>query len=83
MSSCKSCGTRITWLETAGGGRLPVDDDPVPNGNVVAVGRMAKVFNNPEAAGAAYPDEPRYVSHFVTCPQAGRWRNSRREEGPS
>lgn len=83
MSTCKSCGARITWLKTARGSRIPVDEDPVPTGNVVVVGWMAKVFKNPETAEAAYPDEPRYVSHFVTCPQAGRWRGDRGTGGPA
>ncbi|MBN1628154.1 MAG: hypothetical protein JW990_00170 [Thermoleophilia bacterium] len=79
MSACRSCGARITWLETAGGGRMPVDEDPTPEGNVVVVGKMAKVCKNAAAAEALYPGQPRYLSHFVTCPQAGAWRNHRKE----
>lgn len=79
MSACKSCRALITWLETAGGGRIPVDEDPVPEGNIVVVGKMAKVFRNAQAAAEACPDEPRYLSHFVSCPQAGAWRKDRRE----
>ena len=33
MSTCRSCQARITWLETAAGKRIPVDEDPVPAGN--------------------------------------------------
>ena len=77
MSICRSCGARITWLETAGGNRIPVDEDPVPNGNIVVVGRMAKVCKNAAAAETLYPGEPRYVSHFATCPQAGQWRKKK------
>ena len=83
MAICKSCGARITWLETAGGKRIPIDEDPVENGNIVTdvvEGRLvASVFRTPELAAGFAPDEPRYVSHFVTCPQAGAWRKTRKE----
>ncbi len=74
MSTCRSCGQRITWLETAGGKAMPVDDDPCEEGNIVVVGGMAKVLKNAQAAAELYSEEPRYVSHFVTCPQAKNWR---------
>lgn len=69
MSTCRSCGARITWLETAGGKKIPVDEDPVPDGNIIVVGKMAHVLGKGQET-----TEPRYVSHFVTCPQAGEWR---------
>jgi hypothetical protein len=78
MPSCRSCGKRITWLKTAGGKAIPVDEDPTENGNIVIdVERcqlVARVFKDAEAAKAAGAEEPRYISHFVTCPDAPEWR---------
>jgi hypothetical protein len=82
MSTCRSCGARVTWLETAGGKKLIVDEDPAENGNIIAVGGMAHVCRNAEAAKAALKettgseDGPRYISHFATCPDAGNWRRT-------
>lgn len=73
MSTCRSCGARITWLETAGGKKIPVDEDPVPDGNIVIVGTMAHFLGKHDVSELAL-EGPRYVSHFVTCPQAGEWR---------
>jgi hypothetical protein len=73
VSTCRSCQARITWLETAGGKKLPVDEDPTPEGNIVVVGTIAHVLGKMEMAKLA-TGTPRYVSHFATCPQAGEWR---------
>lgn len=78
MSTCRSCHQRITWLRTPGGKAIPVDEDPSDEGNIlIDVERcqlVAKVFKNADAAREFAPEEPRYLSHFVTCPQAGEWR---------
>jgi hypothetical protein len=75
MSTCRSCGARITWLETAGGKKLIVDEDPAENGNIIAVGGMAHVFKNAEKARELHPGEPLYISHFATCVDAAEWRS--------
>ena len=69
MSACRSCGARITWLETAAGKPIPVNEDPDPAGNIVAIGKMAHMLKKGEET-----DQPRYLSHFVTCPQGNEWR---------
>lgn len=78
MPTCRSCHQRITWLKTPGGKAIPVDEDPTDDGNIVIdVERcqlVARVYKDAEAARDAGAEEPRYVSHFVTCPQAGEWR---------
>lgn len=73
MSTCRSCGARITWLETDGGKKIPVDEDPVPYGNIVVIGGMAHVIGTRDVSELAFV-EPRYRSHFATCPQAKEWR---------
>jgi hypothetical protein len=44
---------------------MPVDPEPVAEGNVVLVDGLAVVGGE---------GEPRYTSHFATCPDAKRWR---------
>lgn len=75
MARCKSCGARITWLETAGGKKIPVDEDPDPGGNIVVIsGTIARVYRDAKTAQEGWPGKPRYLSHFATCPQAASWR---------
>lgn len=65
----------MTWLVTAAGKRIPVDEDPISNGNIVVDhGLLCSVFRDAATAEQLCPGEPRYVSHFATCPQAKKWR---------
>lgn len=79
MATCRFCGARITWFQTLTGRRIPVDEDPVENGNIVVVARVEKflcrVFKNSQTAQAIMPGEPRYVSHLTTCREAEKWRH--------
>ena len=56
---------------------MPVDAAPRHDGNVILLDRGLAV---PVAVyvdlitSMEHPDADRYVSHFVTCPQAGEWR---------
>jgi hypothetical protein len=71
MSTCRSCGEPVRWVEIRKSGKkMPLDVDPVSNGNVVieADGRAAVL-----PALANYQGE-KYVTHFDTCPEAKRWR---------
>jgi hypothetical protein len=55
------------------GSRIPLDPEPVPDGNVVlTLHGEAHVLRAGEA-----PTGDRYVSHFTTCPDADRWRRRR------
>lgn len=84
QGECRSCGAPVIWAVTHKGKRMPVDADPVENGNI-------KLRYVGEIIIAAYPgkehpglfDDPSfaekcYVSHFATCEQAKNWR---REDG--
>lgn len=49
---------------------MPLDAEPVSGGNVfVGEDGLAHVLKKGEA-----PVGRRYVSHFVTCPHAKKWR---------
>jgi hypothetical protein len=71
MVTCSTCGAKIVWVETERGKSMPLDVGKVLGGNVEVdgglVGGIARVVK-PE------PDVLRYVSHFVTCPQAAKHR---------
>lgn len=70
MSECSSCGAPIRWAMTANGKPMPLDFEPVSNGNVVVRHGRAII------AGMTIlePNELRYVSHFATCPNAASHR---------
>lgn len=73
-AACRSCGAPIVWVVSAKTGKsLPLDAVPVETGNVSI-----------DDAGRAHVGKPklpletddRYMSHFVTCPEAGEWRRA-------
>jgi len=73
MSTCRSCGAPILWATTEWGKSIPLDPEPYqgdsPSGLFVLRGRVAMAVP-PDA----FPEEPHYVTHFATCPDAGDWR---------
>jgi hypothetical protein len=77
-STCKGCGDRIKWVSTTQGRAMPLDPDPVPNGNVVIVrdgggGLLAEYLRRTDTPA---PGTPRYQSHFSSCPERARFRRS-------
>jgi len=77
MSTCKSCGAEIVWCIGSKGGRMPVDANPNPGGNLTIVEDHANPTLPPRAMPVP-PDAgvgtPRYKSHFATCPSADQHR---------
>jgi hypothetical protein len=71
MSNCRSCGEPVRWVEIRKSGKkMPLDMDPVSNGNVVIeADGLAAVL----PALSQYQGD-KYVTHFDTCPQAKGWR---------
>jgi hypothetical protein len=75
MPECSSCGAPIRWAKTIKGVGIPLDPEPSPRGNVVISEEgAALVYNSPGAVAARYEGEPRYLSHFATCPNADQHR---------
>ena len=71
MTKCKSCGAPIFWAKTIKGMPMPIDGEPSPRGNIVISEEgVALVYRDPSAVAPRYADEPRYLSHFATCPNA-------------
>lgn len=84
-TTCRSCGAEIWWAHTTAGRLIPVDSEPVDDGNVVATGRQTQqstvsnaIVTRPEVKveePGLFPDDRlRYVAHFATCPNADEWR---------
>lgn len=76
--NCWSCHKPITWGITAAGKPIPLDPDPVPDGNL-AISSVHPVKTRVLLDGEE-PDvtEWRGISHFVTCPHANQHRKARR-----
>jgi hypothetical protein len=73
MAECRSCKAEITWARTRAGKAIPIDPDPRSDGNVVIEADGAAVYLG---ADSTYTGE-RFVSHWVTCPDAESWRKKR------
>lgn len=67
--TCRSCDAAIFWAVTERGRRIPIDVEPVANGNITL-----SDFSDGLRATYLRKDETtrhdRYVSHFATCPDA-------------
>lgn len=80
---CRSCDAPVRWaVSRTTGKRLPLDPAPTPNGNLGIVEAYQQdgqpmstpvVAVNPTRALTNY----RYLSHFVTCPNADDHRSKR------
>lgn len=59
----------MLWKQTEAGTFMPIDPTPTPKGNLVVSGRdrVRVVVHGP-------PSMPRYISHFVSCPNAASHR---------
>jgi hypothetical protein len=77
MNKCRSCGANVLWAKTDLGKSMPVDPEPVPDGNV-------ELYRTPKGLqvvvhGKEFTPDPRatvHKSHFATCPNAQRHRRA-------
>ena len=78
MSRCRSCGAAIRWATTVNGKRIPLYEQPVPDGNLVlsdpTPGSYAPTALHVDPDALLLDDPPRFVSHFATCPHADQHR---------
>ena len=75
LSSCRSCGAAIRWVETVAGKAMPVDECPTVDGNVV-IDRHGKARVLKKWAKDQVPEAvPRYMPHFATCRRPAPPRN--------
>lgn len=77
-AKCRSCGAPVLWAQwEQSGKRMPVDFHHVPDGSLVLTLRggaygtllVEKYYHPKHGTG-----RNRYVSHFVTCPNATQHR---------
>lgn len=83
---CKACGAPIFFGLTSAGKLIPIDVEPVADGNVI-LGPMVQHPVTREGlrqaivlsrADTPLDDPERFVSHFVSCPNADSFRRGRR-----
>lgn len=86
---CRSCKKPILWALTENGRRIPIDPEPVENGNILLQHRPANiplaVYQTKEMLAALHEhgglqQYRLYLSHFVSCPQAKGWRKPQKHE---
>jgi len=73
LADCVACGATTVLVPTAASGgrrRLPVDPEPCAEGAFVL--RDGRLWSS--RPGAHGSDEPRYDSHFASCPFTARFR---------
>ena len=75
---CRSCGAEILWaVNDHSGAGIPVDAEPVANGNITLDASGPKVLAHVLKRGEeAAEGTPRYQSHFSSCKDAAGWRRS-------
>ena len=76
LTRCRTCGAAIFFVWTPGNKLLPVDADPVADGNVVVEGDGGEVLG-PLTLAALPVGTLRYRSHFATCPYADEHRRGK------
>ncbi|HSS11799.1 MAG TPA: hypothetical protein VLL25_18065 [Acidimicrobiales bacterium] len=77
MAKCRSCRARIVWAVTENGKRIPLDEQTTSEGNLERTGQLddGTPIVRFLALHEAIPTHPdRYVSHFASCPDSGKWR---------
>ena len=62
IAHCRACGADMVYLRTKNGARMPVNVMPTDAS-----------FRGPNAGELVYIHRE-YQSHFITCPEAGRFR---------
>lgn len=73
MNNCRSCGAPIFWARTTTRKNIPIDADPVDNGNV----ELTRTWDGPfRVVSVVAPGDGTHVSHFVTCPDASDHRRT-------
>lgn len=80
FGTCKSCGAKMMWAVTENGKRIPLDLDPVSNGNMILVhGPDRSVVTAHYLKKDEETTEDRYTSHFASCPQSKLWSKSKKQ----
>lgn len=81
-SPCRSCAAPMVWAVTPSGKNIPINPDPVPEGNLVVEHKLrddgrGHFWEARPPSPLLDQDKPKYVSHFATCPKASAHRKVR------
>ena len=68
---CASCKADILWVKTAKDRPIPLDALPVANGNIYLDEQERAIYRTKDTDPTI---ATWYQSHFVTCPDADRFR---------
>lgn len=74
---CRACQAPILFVASLTGKRIPLNALPDPERGNVVIGSpsgRARVLKRDDAALARAAGVVLYLSHFVTCPNAGEFR---------
>lgn len=75
---CRSCSAQVIWTETERGKAMPVDAEPAPGGNLALwLDGKGDVRSRVVGPKHAFGRTDLRLSHFIRCPQAKQWRQSR------
>ena len=79
MAECRSCGKEVIWAKVwVTGSPIPLDPEPVPDGNIVLRHKpYVEVLSTSQIGQAKKEKSPLYVSHFATCRDGDKWRRRR------
>ena len=79
MARCKGCGAEIIFIKTTGGKMTPVNAEPVMF-NYKLGAKDLVITGNGEVLPADIREDGKergWISHFSTCPDAGKFRKNR------
>jgi hypothetical protein len=70
----------IVWAKTEHGKSIPVNPEPAENGNLILVSdrgveRTGEVSRYGRPVTALVRPNGTHVAHWVTCPDANKWRH--------
>jgi len=86
MPKCKKCPAEIRFFRTSGGGWMPVDAEPNPEGSLVIVSEFVDTDDHGTTRKIPVVDLPglftpadadRWMPHWATCPEADEFRGSK------
>jgi hypothetical protein len=93
MSKCRSCGASVIWFVSEKGKPVIVDPEPIEEGNIIIKhgpgmdDEVAHYETKEEKEARLKAKIPAartaYRSHFVTCPDAKKWRKGGRTKNPT
>jgi len=79
LTKCTGCGANVVWTVTTRGKKMLVDAEPSDKGNLLLSRQVDRKLVAIVARRGDAECEARYLSHFVTCPNAAQFRRRPRK----